>query len=664
MRILVLALALFGLALTSYGQNIYQIRADSVRIYNDCDTAEFILENHTQTVPGFLYNRGRGRTEFRRLRFIDLGNGQISLGDQDTLDLGKIVGGGGNYIKNQVDSEQVAAYRINGGGTQKNLTLTQPVTVASPLIMLGNGDTLLKAGGNSLFMGSKSGVTVGAAADANTAFGYGAMAKPTSVNNTAVGTSALAALTSGQGNVGIGAYAGYGLTTGSGNLAIGAQAGYGWTGPTQASIAIGFKAAYSGATGVAIGVNTLPLATTNNVAVGNSMMSKLTTGIGNIGLGFSVLPSMTTGSNNIAIGYTAGNLNNGSDNVFFGNYINATDTVNHTSIFGSHMRTTLSNVMLLGTYNQHVIVGPDRPSSGGQWDTLTIDTGDKFQVNGSAYILKNLRLAAYKNTNGDSVLTTDANGNVIFTAKGGSSTTNTVADLQNVTDTGNVTNNAMVITGHNKLPDATAGMEMSVDTSTEYKSQGLRANMKVYDYNTSTPGYLYVSGKGAMVENPENFNNRLRMHPESDGFHLDAEYLPPDYTWYQAGIMHVNAGYGTHTILGGDGDGDGSVKINGALATRVGTSRNIASDYMDRDAVTYLIVDATTTTIKMYEPSFCPNRIVTIKKTVNNSTPVKIVIDGAGLIDGGTSITITDYLASVQLQSDGTNYWILYRYKN
>jgi hypothetical protein len=85
---------------------------------------------------------------------------------------------------------------------------------------------------------------------------------------------------------------------------------------------------------------------------------------------------------------------------------------------------------------------------------------------------------------------------------------------------------------------------------------------------------------------------------------------------------------------------------------------------MSRDAVTYLIVDNTTTTIKMYEPTFCLNRIVTIKKTVNTTTTIKIIIDGAGLIDGQTSITITDYLASVQLQSDGTNYWILYRYKN
>jgi hypothetical protein len=51
---------------TMHAQYVYTIKADSVKITNTCDTAELIIENHTQTVPGFLYNKGRGRTEFRR----------------------------------------------------------------------------------------------------------------------------------------------------------------------------------------------------------------------------------------------------------------------------------------------------------------------------------------------------------------------------------------------------------------------------------------------------------------------------------------------------------------------------------------------------------------------------------------------------------------------
>src|SRR5688500_19314283 len=49
-----------------HAQYIYTIKADSVKITNSCDTAELIIENHTQNVCGFLFNKGRGRTEFRR----------------------------------------------------------------------------------------------------------------------------------------------------------------------------------------------------------------------------------------------------------------------------------------------------------------------------------------------------------------------------------------------------------------------------------------------------------------------------------------------------------------------------------------------------------------------------------------------------------------------
>jgi hypothetical protein len=49
-----------------HAQYVYTIKADSVKITNSCDTAELIIENHTQDVCGFLFNKGKGRTEFRR----------------------------------------------------------------------------------------------------------------------------------------------------------------------------------------------------------------------------------------------------------------------------------------------------------------------------------------------------------------------------------------------------------------------------------------------------------------------------------------------------------------------------------------------------------------------------------------------------------------------
>ncbi len=46
-------------------QYVYTIKADSVKLTN-CDSSELIIENHTQSVPGFLFNTGHGRTIFKR----------------------------------------------------------------------------------------------------------------------------------------------------------------------------------------------------------------------------------------------------------------------------------------------------------------------------------------------------------------------------------------------------------------------------------------------------------------------------------------------------------------------------------------------------------------------------------------------------------------------
>ncbi len=62
----------WGMQKNLFAQYVYTINADSVKITNHCDTAELIIENHTQNVPGFLFNKGRGRTEFRKaLQKID-----------------------------------------------------------------------------------------------------------------------------------------------------------------------------------------------------------------------------------------------------------------------------------------------------------------------------------------------------------------------------------------------------------------------------------------------------------------------------------------------------------------------------------------------------------------------------------------------------------------
>jgi hypothetical protein len=66
MNRLLLLLVLIGTGQGIHAQYVYTIKADSVKITNSCDTAELIIENHTQDVCGFLFNKGKGRTEFRR----------------------------------------------------------------------------------------------------------------------------------------------------------------------------------------------------------------------------------------------------------------------------------------------------------------------------------------------------------------------------------------------------------------------------------------------------------------------------------------------------------------------------------------------------------------------------------------------------------------------
>jgi hypothetical protein len=51
----------------SHAQFTHKIKADSVRIYNDNCNAELIVENSTKDIAGFLFNRGNGRTEFRKV---------------------------------------------------------------------------------------------------------------------------------------------------------------------------------------------------------------------------------------------------------------------------------------------------------------------------------------------------------------------------------------------------------------------------------------------------------------------------------------------------------------------------------------------------------------------------------------------------------------------
>ncbi|WP_291911497.1 tail fiber domain-containing protein [Chitinophaga sp. CB10] len=131
MKYLFLSLALLVTFNTLSAQKIYQIRADSVRIYNICDTAELILENCTQDTIGYLYNKSKGRTEFRRIRLEQVGDSKIAIPGQDTIDLSLLTGltiNSADFIRNQAFSDQIASFRLKGEGILSVLQVSDNVT--------------------------------------------------------------------------------------------------------------------------------------------------------------------------------------------------------------------------------------------------------------------------------------------------------------------------------------------------------------------------------------------------------------------------------------------------------------------------------------------------------------------------------------------------------
>jgi len=110
MKKLLLIPVLLLMAMLSHSQFIHKIKADSVLITNDSCNAELNLENSTKDTLGFLYNKGKGRTEFRRaLRKI---NDSLYIIGADTLNTAK--GLNDAYIRNQNASAQTANAWISG----------------------------------------------------------------------------------------------------------------------------------------------------------------------------------------------------------------------------------------------------------------------------------------------------------------------------------------------------------------------------------------------------------------------------------------------------------------------------------------------------------------------------------------------------------------------
>ncbi|SIN69247.1 tail fiber domain-containing protein [Chitinophaga niabensis] len=180
MKHFVLSVLIVFVTQLAKSQHVYQIRADSVRIYNVCDTAELIIENRTRGVAGFLYNKGNGRTEFRRLQLESIGGNQIAISGQDTLDISTLPGIGGvdtiyrdgNYIKYNkrgttysllapVSEDNLQTVTSRGSITNQRMQIHDPVVGPDTYTYAPFGITRAAVAGNlSYWAMTKSGTIV------------------------------------------------------------------------------------------------------------------------------------------------------------------------------------------------------------------------------------------------------------------------------------------------------------------------------------------------------------------------------------------------------------------------------------------------------------------------------------------------------------------------
>jgi hypothetical protein len=166
--------------------------------------------------------------------------------------------------------------------------------------------------------------------------------------NTAGGTNALFANTTGSNNTAFGLNALFANTTGSLNTASSAYALFS-NSTGSLNTAYGYAALFANTTGganTASGLYALLLNSTgsNNTASGLYALLSNSTGSNNTASGAYALFSNPTGTNNIAIGYSAGSgLTTGSNNIYLGNVGTATES-NTMHLGGSQTQTFIAGI--------------------------------------------------------------------------------------------------------------------------------------------------------------------------------------------------------------------------------------------------------------------------------------------------------------------------------
>ena len=417
MRPILFLLLLLFLANAAVAQFTYKIFADTILITNP-DSAELIIENHTQAVPGFLFNKGKGRTEFRKI-LTQLDASTYMLG-QDTL---HVLGSSGYWQANgihiyntnpgnvgilrpipnamldlpgAVNIDDSSAYRINyhtalrmGGITDSGYTTlfagdsSGANNAGTYTILIGNTTGVNNSGGSNTFLGYAAGHdNVGAG---NTFSGVlsgrnnsvDSSGNP-SVNNSFMGYQS-GQNSSGSGNTFLGEAAGYD-NYGSYNIYGGQDAGYESYGSYNCFLSSNYPGSdNSGSYNILLGqFNGYDNNGNNNLLIGSSVYSN-------------------QGDNNIAMGNTAGQINQGNTNIMLGDQAGNVNTGNNNIILGA----------TAGQYNQadsNVFIGYEagQLNVGGSENTFVgsqagFDNGDlnPYRTGGSENTYLGSRAGSY-----------------------------------------------------------------------------------------------------------------------------------------------------------------------------------------------------------------------------------------------------------------------------
>ncbi len=216
-------------------------------------------------------------------------NTNPTSGAQDIVLIGELAGSG-------INSASADNNTLIGFSAGQNISSGNTNTAVGAQAMQGVSATPL-TGANNTAVGNAALTLARGAAASNTAVGSSSLAAlTTGTNSTAVGYQALS-VTTATGDTALGFSAGKNITTGTGNTAIGNNAMLGVAGTPL-----------TGTQNTAVGDSALTViqgAAQQNVAVGYFAEAATTTGSEDVAIGYNALKTQTTGAFNTAVGFRA-----------------------------------------------------------------------------------------------------------------------------------------------------------------------------------------------------------------------------------------------------------------------------------------------------------------------------------------------------------------------